>query len=139
MSRSDPPTHLEYNPPFIPLDPDQPEPEPTMNTVLAAFISDIDDFYNSWDEDDVVLERDTVVNNSFDLCQLEDVTVDQLVQPDMDCSICLKIFKDLNDEPETVKSLPCSHVFHGDCIRRWLAVKQDCPLCRRPLVRTLSY
>ncbi|KAF8159628.1 hypothetical protein B0H34DRAFT_704239 [Crassisporium funariophilum] len=28
---------------------------------------------------------------------------------------------------------PCSHLFHTDCLEKWLAIKNICPQCRRPL------
>ncbi|TFK71357.1 hypothetical protein BDN72DRAFT_817637 [Pluteus cervinus] len=28
---------------------------------------------------------------------------------------------------------PCHHLFHTECLERWLAVKNICPQCRRPL------
>ncbi|KAL2326077.1 hypothetical protein Fmac_025135 [Flemingia macrophylla] len=49
------------------------------------------------------------------------------------CSICL-------DEVPLRKAIrmppPCSHIFHGGCISKWLNIRNTCPLCRRtaPLV-----
>ncbi|KAI0060229.1 hypothetical protein BV25DRAFT_1807734 [Artomyces pyxidatus] len=28
---------------------------------------------------------------------------------------------------------PCAHLFHTECLERWLAIKNICPQCRRPL------
>ncbi|PPR01695.1 hypothetical protein CVT24_001523 [Panaeolus cyanescens] len=28
---------------------------------------------------------------------------------------------------------PCMHLFHTDCLEKWLAIKNICPQCRRPL------
>ena len=43
------------------------------------------------------------------------------------CSICLENF--LVGRSEAIK-LPCSHLFHGDCIIKWLGKSKYCPLCR---------
>ncbi|KAL8138620.1 hypothetical protein V2J09_004621 [Rumex salicifolius] len=42
------------------------------------------------------------------------------------CAVCLEEF---SVGLEAAK-LPCSHVFHGGCIRRWLEKRDTCPLCR---------
>ncbi|CAG9317722.1 RNF115_1 [Blepharisma stoltei] len=41
-----------------------------------------------------------------------------------ECTICLSA------SAEGIK-LPCGHVFHKDCIVRWLKHRTDCPNCRR--------
>ncbi|KZV19707.1 hypothetical protein F511_41889 [Dorcoceras hygrometricum] len=42
------------------------------------------------------------------------------------CPICLEDF-DLGCQ---VVSMPCSHVFHEECIKTWLKSSHYCPLCR---------
>ncbi|KAJ8421347.1 hypothetical protein Cgig2_027955 [Carnegiea gigantea] len=45
----------------------------------------------------------------------------------IDCAICLAEFQ----ERERVKEIPyCRHVFHSDCIDKWLSSHVTCPLCR---------
>ncbi|KAK2988524.1 hypothetical protein RJ640_022475 [Escallonia rubra] len=44
-----------------------------------------------------------------------------------DCTVCLSEF----EGGESVKVIPyCRHVFHPECIDRWLASHVSCPLCR---------
>ncbi|XP_051129315.1 uncharacterized protein LOC127250199 [Andrographis paniculata] len=43
------------------------------------------------------------------------------------CSICLEVMR--GSECEAMK-MSCSHVFHGDCIRKWLRTSHYCPVCR---------
>ncbi|MCH83561.1 RING finger-like protein [Trifolium medium] len=42
------------------------------------------------------------------------------------CSICLC---ELSNDSSVVQ-IRCSHVFHRDCIQKWITVKRTCPLCR---------
>ena len=44
------------------------------------------------------------------------------------CTICLGDYDD-NDDPTAAK-MPCSHVFHRECLVRWLKTSHVCPLCR---------
>ncbi|XP_017795984.1 PREDICTED: uncharacterized protein LOC108577352 [Habropoda laboriosa] len=42
------------------------------------------------------------------------------------CTICLSEFEDC----ETVRRLPCMHLFHIDCVDQWLCTNKRCPICR---------
>jgi len=42
------------------------------------------------------------------------------------CTVCLGEFA----EGEELKSLPCVHFFHKDCIDTWLMVGHTCPVCK---------
>ncbi|KAL8170754.1 hypothetical protein V2J09_022558 [Rumex salicifolius] len=42
------------------------------------------------------------------------------------CCICLADYAN-NDE---LKELPCSHLFHKDCVDKWLQINALCPLCK---------
>lgn len=46
------------------------------------------------------------------------------------CGVC----KDIYEKPATV---PCGHTFCLDCIKRALVVKEECPVCRSSVRRTL--
>lgn len=44
------------------------------------------------------------------------------------CSVCLDVLEPEND----VRVLTCEHVFHDECITRWLTTRRGlCPLCKR--------
>lgn len=45
------------------------------------------------------------------------------------CAIC----QDTMFHGEAVRRLPCAHVFHSECITRWLHVKLTCPLDSLPV------
>ncbi|KAL5698002.1 RING-type E3 ubiquitin transferase [Ranunculus cassubicifolius] len=46
------------------------------------------------------------------------------------CTVCQVEFKDA----EKVGSLDCGHEYHVDCIKRWLQVKNVCPICKVPAI-----
>ncbi|XP_054797305.1 E3 ubiquitin-protein ligase At1g12760-like isoform X2 [Prosopis cineraria] len=45
---------------------------------------------------------------------------------DAACCICLTMYED-NDE---LRELACSHLFHKDCVDKWLKINALCPLCK---------
>jgi len=45
------------------------------------------------------------------------------------CSICLN---DL-EMGDTLKTLPCFHKYHSDCVDQWLVHKKTCPVCQKPI------
>ena len=42
------------------------------------------------------------------------------------CGICLESFSN----GEKLKTMPCLHAFHADCLDKWLAVSGTCPVCK---------
>ncbi|KAH8383264.1 hypothetical protein KR009_007607 [Drosophila setifemur] len=51
------------------------------------------------------------------------------VERKVQCSICWDDFK----LDETVRKLPCSHLYHENCIVPWLNLHSTCPICRKSL------
>ena len=46
-----------------------------------------------------------------------------------ECSICMEGFK-IGEDISFSPAEGCHHVFHHDCLRKWLLRKTDCPCCR---------
>ncbi len=59
---------------------------------------------------------------------------------DVQCSICLAEFTSSEgpdrdaSATEWIRSLPCRHLFHADCVSDWLQTKPTCPLCRSHVI-----
>jgi len=53
----------------------------------------------------------------------------QDADPDKKCCICLDQFKD----GDSIRRLPCLHIFHKDEIDHWLRTNHVCPICRTPI------
>jgi hypothetical protein len=49
------------------------------------------------------------------------------------CMVCLSNFA----AGEEVRQLPCSHVFHANCIDEWLRRCTDCPICKANVDRAV--
>lgn len=52
-------------------------------------------------------------------------TEEELQQTDRTCIICREEM-----ESASCKKLPCSHIFHIDCLKMWVQRQQTCPTCR---------
>lgn len=62
--------------------------------------------------------------------ELPTITVTQVeVDCKLQCCICWEDFK----LDESVKQLPCQHIYHVPCIVRWLELHGTCPICRQTL------
>ena len=49
-----------------------------------------------------------------------------LFDDNLKCIICMDDF----EENEKVKQLGCGHIFHGECIDKWLEKQKNCPFCK---------
>ncbi|KAL4273107.1 hypothetical protein GQ457_13G022750 [Hibiscus cannabinus] len=56
----------------------------------------------------------------------EMITTVRVDDGDDDCTICLEGF----EGGSYAARMPCSHVFHGECIEEWLKQSHYCPVCR---------
>lgn len=50
-------------------------------------------------------------------------------QEEEKCAVCLGEY----EVGEDVKILPCTHMFHSECIDRWLKVNRTCPFCKQSI------
>ena len=53
---------------------------------------------------------------------------------EVDCSICTGVV----EEGAKVYELPCKHVFHQECIDKWLDQSKVCPNCRLDLTKGMK-
>lgn len=54
------------------------------------------------------------------------VSAEQLARHDDVCAICY-------NEMRSAHITPCGHIFHALCLRKWLYVKESCPMCHRDI------
>ena len=88
---------------------------------------DISDFHNISNISENVFNIHSIKDNILNKLQekrLEDIN--KLKNEDKRCTICLDdfIYKDV------VIYLPCFHLFHKNCIFKWLKKNAICPLCK---------
>ncbi|KAL0710842.1 hypothetical protein Bca4012_017820 [Brassica carinata] len=75
-------------------------------------------------------------NNTISSCLLE-TTYYPLYQTDEQrkCAICLEEYKE-GEELGELKG--CGHDYHGGCIKKWLSMKNSCPICKSPALPDAS-
>lgn len=56
------------------------------------------------------------------------------LEDEQECSICLEYFK---DRVNLISVETCKHVFHKECMAKWLKYNNICPLCRMNLKKEL--
>jgi len=95
------------------------------------YLSLLDRDFNENDYD-ILSALDNDVNQNRGLTQEQinrmpvyTVPDDPAKKKDQKCSICLENFEPGN----RIRTIPCLHTYHADCIDRWLATKATCPVC----------
>ncbi|RWS18027.1 E3 ubiquitin-protein ligase RNF115-like isoform X1 [Dinothrombium tinctorium] len=66
--------------------------------------------------------------DEIDRLPIVKITQDQ-VDKNLQCTVCMEDYKLAED----VKKLPCTHVYHHECIVPWLEMHGTCPICRKLL------
>uniref|UniRef100_A0A7N0VAE1 RING-type domain-containing protein n=1 Tax=Kalanchoe fedtschenkoi TaxID=63787 RepID=A0A7N0VAE1_KALFE len=73
-----------------------------------------------------------VIRDSLELTTYGDITA-QSACDEEPCAVCLNRL----EEEDAVRRLRCRHVFHAECIDKWIEYDHEhvtCPLCRAALV-----
>ena len=70
-------------------------------------------------------------NHALSLPEIVIEDVNKLDEANKSCMICLEEFK----SKEKVVALPCLHLFHKKCIKKWMERKKECPVCKFELTR----
>lgn len=74
----------------------------------------------------VFMKRRTAVNK---INLLKEATTEELEALNDVCAICYQ-------ELKTARVTSCNHFFHSVCLRKWLYVQDNCPLCHKVLYKT---
>ena len=72
-----------------------------------------------------------VLQNVFNLTLIK-LDINKKISDDVDCPICYEKIMHLENNYYIT---PCNHVFHEDCLERWMNEQMTCPMCRANLPR----
>ncbi|PWA62590.1 zinc finger, RING/FYVE/PHD-type [Artemisia annua] len=65
--------------------------------------------------------------NKADVESLPKISVNSFhVSTDLACSICIEPL----ELGKIAREMPCKHIYHSDCLVKWLSLRNTCPVCR---------
>ena len=66
--------------------------------------------------------------NKYDYLEEKEINDDlmKIIKEDI-CLICLQNY----NKRDKICELTCTHFFHAFCIKKWLEMKNNCPLCKK--------
>ncbi len=91
-------------------------PDSMLENILAELLDNYDVFRGMAATDD-----------ELDRLQRRAVSEEDISRLGQGCIICISGFV----MGEIIMTLPCSHVFHADCLTMWLMINGVCPVCSR--------
>lgn len=62
------------------------------------------------------------VFNSFNYSELQEGSEENALE----CPVCKETYK----QRDKMCLTPCKHVFHNECLEKWVAIAPTCPVCR---------
>ncbi|XP_074319320.1 putative E3 ubiquitin-protein ligase ZFP1 [Silene latifolia] len=83
-------------------------------------------------EDDITGHLKTKRYSSIGAINLEELPC--MDQTNDSCIICQDEYEDRDE----VGELECGHDYHADCLKKWLLVKNVCPICKSPALKVES-
>ena len=83
-------------------------------------------------------------NSGFEELEFEEENEDEENEDDAElfnrkknrfnCPICLQKYKNA----DIIKEFPCKHIFHKNCIFKWLKQSNVCPICKHDLTEDIN-
>jgi hypothetical protein len=54
----------------------------------------------------------------------------------MDCAICYEslLTNESDTDVEIITQLSCEHIYHTECIDKWIVINNSCPICRKSVI-----
>ena len=89
---------------------------------------DLDGDFDDYDDDVINNGIEDSIIDTLPKSRIKDIN--KLTEDKKKCCICLENFK-INDE--TI-NLPCIHIFHSDCIKKWMKRQDICPICKNKII-----
>lgn len=100
---------------------------------LHQIEGDINDYENSVEDmDNSDLDAEDI-DELLSLLPSKEVNEKNKVHHHTPCIICLENF----EIGEYTCLLPCTHLFHRDCIHSWLSQSRSCPICKFEISKTV--
>ncbi|KAH0698886.1 hypothetical protein KY284_013101 [Solanum tuberosum] len=59
---------------------------------------------------------------------LKKIEIDEENTKGDECMVCLEELVKKKGDHDEIVSMPCSHMFHGECITKWLETSHYCPI-----------
>ena len=101
-------------------------------STISSSNRDISKAYSNCDDDS---DCDTMPNAKVDASVEKNESTIQTTEEPPICIICYVPFR----EGDKIGDLPyCNHVFHSDCLKQWIARKNTCPMCLKPIAKPTS-
>ena len=92
-----------------------------------------DENYDENNLEEIYIKRKKIFIKELDEFQYKNVKKYSTIIEDK-CAICLKKFKGV----DIIKEFPCKHIFHKDCILKWIKKSNLCPLCKYDIINDVN-